>query len=205
MRSAETNRTGWDVGWVPTREGIAPYPFQNGIEVWLAERGDKEPGHSDFWRAEANGRFALIRGYQEDEISFPKPERTILLDYHIALWRVSEVLLYLENFARQMEVPESPATLRITWNGLEGRQLCRVAPFQDIFDRRGRQDSVSTECKISATSEIKPSLIRAVHSITRPLFESFDFFSVTESQVAAHIKELFDPNKEIPGFSDKPP
>jgi len=33
LRESETGRTGWDIGWVPTRSGIAPYPFQEGIEV----------------------------------------------------------------------------------------------------------------------------------------------------------------------------
>ena len=51
LRASKTNRTGWDVGWVPTRTEIAPYPYQGGIEVWLAEDGDKESGLSDFWRA----------------------------------------------------------------------------------------------------------------------------------------------------------
>jgi len=64
LRSSKTGRTGWDVGWVPTREGIAAYPFQDGIEVWLAEQGEKDPGHSDFWCAEKIGTFSLFRGFR---------------------------------------------------------------------------------------------------------------------------------------------
>ncbi len=50
LRKSKTGRTGWDIGWVPTRDEIAPYPFQDGIEVWLAETGGKG-ALSDFWRA----------------------------------------------------------------------------------------------------------------------------------------------------------
>ena len=70
LHASKTNRTGWDIGWVPTRQVSAPYPFKGGIEVWLAEDGGKGPAHSEFWRAEPIGRFSLFRGYQEDGKEF---------------------------------------------------------------------------------------------------------------------------------------
>lgn len=70
LRASETGRTGWDIGWVSAKSEIAPYPYKDGIEVWLAETGDKGPSYSDFWRAEPIGRFSLFRGYQEDDAEF---------------------------------------------------------------------------------------------------------------------------------------
>jgi hypothetical protein len=197
LRAAETNRTGWDIGWVPTRQGIAPYPYKEGIEVWLAEAGSKEPGHSDFWRAEPSGRFALFRGYQEDEKGFPTRTEGNALDFSLVLWRISELLLYIENFARQMEVPSSGATLKVTWTGLEGRILTYHKGFEFYEEHRCLQDCVTARYAVANASSIKRSLIQAVREITLPLFESFNFFSLSENQIKGHIKDLFDPDKEL--------
>src|SRR5207249_1944632 len=114
---------GWDVGWVPTREGIAPYPFQDGTEVWLAEDGGRGPGHSDFWRAEKIGTFALFRGYEEDENEFAKRYPQIQFDISLMLWRVAEVLLYLESFSSNLASGPVSANLHFHWTGLENRRL----------------------------------------------------------------------------------
>ena len=199
LRTSETGRTGWDIGWVPTRSGIAPYPYQEGIEVWLAEDGDKGPGHSDFWRAEPSGRFVLFRGYQEDDDDFRKRHKLSekIIDFSLVLWRVSEFLLYLESFSNQMSVADSKAVIKITWNGLENRRIGYHKGFDRIYDHNiCHQDAVGSTYEISSCDKIKRFLIRDVHSITVPLFESFNFFSLTEDDIRGHIKDLFDPEKE---------
>jgi len=200
LRASETRRTGWDIGWVPTRSGIAPYPYQGGIEVWLAEDGDKGPSHSDFWRAEPSGRFALFRGYQEDDPDFRErlnlKER--IIDFSLFLWRVSEFLLYIESFAKQMSIEDSVAVLKIAWTGLEARRIgYHKADFHPLYNNHiCRQDKVDSTHKISSCSNIKKNLIHDVHEITLPLFEAFDFFSLSEEQIRDHIARLFDPEKE---------
>jgi transcriptional regulator with XRE-family HTH domain len=199
LRAAETGRTGWDVCWVPTRGEIAAYPFRDGVEVWLADDGESDPAHSDFWRAETSGRLALFRGYQEDGPEFPKLTGKAVLDFNLVLWRVSEVLLYLENFARQIEVPGSGASLRLNWTGLGGRVLSNHRALRKVYEEHlCRQDSVSSQYEVLAAGAIKTSLIRAVHQITFPLFEAFGFFSLSEQQIQGQIKELFDAAKEAP-------
>lgn len=200
LRASETHRTGWDIGWVPTRSGIAPYPYQNGIEVWLAEDGDNGPGHSDFWRAEPSGRFVLFRGYQEDDPDFR--ERLGLedriIDFSLFLWRISELLLYLESFSKQMAVGKSRARLKIVWNGLENRRIgYHKADLDRIYENYVcRQDAVDSVYEIAECATVKRNLIHDVHQITLPLFEAFDFFSVTEDQIKSNIAKLFDPIKE---------
>lgn len=199
LRASETGRTGWDIGWVPTRAGIAPYPYQEGIEVWLAEDGDKGPGHSDFWRAEPSGRFALFRGYQEDETDFRErlnlQER--IIDFSLLLWRASEFLLYLGSFSKQMLVGDSKAILKITWRGLENRRIGYHKGFNKQYENYiCLQDMVSSTYEIAVCGDIKKNLIHDVHTITRPLFEAFAFFSITEEQIKTHIKKLFDPETE---------
>lgn len=200
LRASETHRTGWDIGWVPTRSGIAPYPYQGGIEVWLAEDGDKGPDHSDFWRAEPSGRFTLFRGYQEDDLEFRErlDLKDRIVDFSLFLWRISEFLLYIENFSKQMSVSESRARLKIRWKGLENRRIgYHKADFDRLYENYVcRQDTVESVYEIAECAVIKKNLIHDVHQITLPLFEAFDFFSVSEDQIKNNIARLFDPTKE---------
>jgi len=211
LRASETGRTGWDIGWVPTKTRIAPYPFRNGIEVWLAEDGDKGPGHSDFWRAEPAGRFSLFRGYQEDESDFtslfkqhsslqsrtPQSEKK-LLDFALVLWRVSEFLLYLENFAKNLEVSQASASVKLHWRGLRQRQLGYHKGFAEVYeDHISLTETIESSVTISECGRIKNNLVKDVHEITKPLFESFNFFALTEDQIKRHIRNLFNPDDEL--------
>lgn len=197
LAASQTNRTGWDVGWIPTREGIAAYPFQDGIEVWLAEDGGKGPGHSDFWRAERIGTFSLFRGYQEDEAEFVQRHPKIQLDYSLVLWRVSEFLLYLESFARNLGGGRLSANVRVRWTGLGNRGLGNhKSMFGPLQERICRQSSVESSFHVADASTVKKTLIADVRTITRPLLEVFDFFTLTEDQVKATVKGLFDADRE---------
>ena len=200
LRASPTHRTGWDIGWVPTRQGIAPYPYRGGIEVWLAEEGNKDPATSDFWRAEPSGRFSLFRGYQEDSPEYPRKSDRPITDFSLVLWRVTELLLYLESFCFNIEAKTPGALIKMTWNGLMDRRI-GTHEFQDfIFEKFEQhvchQESVSSKYEILACSAIKKELIAHVHKITKPLFEAYDFFSVTEEQIKDHIRRLFDAEKE---------
>lgn len=198
LKASKTGRTGWDIGWVPTRTGIAPYPYKNGIEVWLAEDGDKGPGYSDFWRAEPSGRFSLFRGYQEDDRDFTVKSERRLLDFSLVLWRVSEFFLYLDNFAKNLSLQYASASMKLNWRGLLDRQICYHKGFSRMYEYDiSTNEAVESSLKIPECGRIKNNLIKNVHEITKPLFESFNFFSLTEDQIKDHIKDLFDADKEL--------
>ena len=155
--------------------------------------------HSDFWRAEKIGTFSLFRGYQEDETDFAKRYPKIRLDRSLVLWRVSEFLLYLENFARNLGASPLAANIRIRWTGLENRRLGNhksMSEFDMSQEHVSRQQSVESALHIENTSLVKKTLIRDVQAVTRPLFEVFDFFSLNEEQVKALVQGLFDADKE---------
>jgi hypothetical protein len=196
LRGSKTGRTGWDIGWVPTREGIAPYPFKNGIEVWLAEDGGKGAGHSDFWRAELVGRFSLFRGYQEDESDFKKRFGDVDLDVSLVIWRIAEFLLYLERFAERLGVPPVQGVVKVHWTGLEGRRLGYHKAALPLDRHICRDSSIESRILINDTAKIKKTLVKDVHRITRPLFESFDFFELKADQVERYLNGLFDASTE---------
>lgn len=197
LRSSVTGLTGWNIGWVPTRSGITPYPFERGIEVWLAEKGGKDPGHSDFWRAETVGRFALFRGYQEDGQDFEAQYSHIGLDYSLVTWRVAEVLLYLEKFAKHLAINQIGANLSFSWNNLEGRRLGYhklVSPADQEYVCR--QSKVESSIRIPDTALIRENLYSSVHQVVNPLFEAFSFFHLSEDQVSELLSELVDDDRK---------
>lgn len=197
LRTAETGRTGWDVGWVPSQQEIRPYPFEDGIEVWLAENGRAAPAHSDFWRAEKIGTFALFRGYEEDEDDFKVRYPKVQFDFSLMLWRVAEVLLYLESFSKNLAIGKPAANLRIRWVGLQNRRLGNHNPrLRPVDEHICRQDTVVAALRVEDTSSIRETLIRDVQKITAPMFEAFDFFNVDELQVKSLLRGLFDADKE---------
>jgi len=112
--------TGWDIGLVPPEGELAPYPYEGGIEVWLARDKD-DARHSDFWRAEPTGRFSIFRGYQEDMGQYPKKAGQQVLDFTVTLWRVAELLIYIRNFSRQLRLENAVAMVGWTWNGAGGQ------------------------------------------------------------------------------------
>jgi transcriptional regulator with XRE-family HTH domain len=200
LKASKTGRTGWDIGWVPTRSEIAPYPFKSGIEVWLAEDGDKDSGHSDFWRAEPRGRFSLFRGFQEDGGDFIGKSERKLLDFSIVLWRVSEFLLYLENFSKKLNLGDVSATVKFHWHGLENRRLWNHNDMFSVIENETdicNQESIESLLNIGSCERIKNNLIDDVHKITLPLFESFNFFSIEKSKIKKLVKKLFDPDTEL--------
>lgn len=182
---------------MPTRGEIAAYPYQDGIEVWLAEEGGKGAGHSDFWRAERIGTFALFRGYQEDEPDFSRQHPQIQLDFSLVLWRVTEFLLYIERFAKNLAAGSVSANLQIRWTGLENRRLgYHKALFPVPQENICRQPFVESKLHVADTSMIRKMMIRDVKRITSPLFEAFGFFSVTDGQIKQLLIGLFDADKE---------
>jgi hypothetical protein len=96
-----------------------------------------------------------------------------------------------------MSVKGSKAILNITWKGLENRRIGYHKGFDKLYeDNICHQDIINSTYEISTCATIKKTLIHDVHEITVPLFEAFNFFSVSEEQIKDHIAKLFDPEKE---------
>ncbi|MEW6771698.1 MAG: RNA-binding domain-containing protein [Bacillota bacterium] len=189
---ARGHETGWPPWWVPTRKEIAPYPYEGTIECWLGEPG-KEAAYSDFWRASPQGLMFLLRGYREDSVKELVPGKAF--DLTLPIWRVGEVFLHAQRLSA--ELAGSPATIyfRFRWQGLSGRELVAWASGRDQRPgQMARQPGVISELSVSA-EDISPLLPELVLKLTKPLYEIFDFFSVSLPMVQEELSRMLGKEK----------
>ncbi|MFQ5902412.1 MAG: helix-turn-helix domain-containing protein [Candidatus Binatia bacterium] len=182
--------SGWPPWWVASRRGIAPYSYNGLIECWLAESRIANPAHSDFWRASPEGMMYLLRGYQEDSV----PERLdpgTIFDLAIPVWRMGECLLHAERLSIALGDSLASVIFRVTWEGLARRTLTAWAdPGRLLFnDRQSRQDRVASEIVVSV-DRISATLPEIVETLTRPLYEAFDFFTPPMSMVKEELLKM---------------
>jgi transcriptional regulator with XRE-family HTH domain len=199
---AAGSETGWPPWWVPTREGIEPYPHDEMIECWLAEPGATSPedplsaalyrkdaAHSDFWRASPNGRLFLARGYQEDGLQGREPG-TILDFTTIPIWRLAECLLHAQRFALEAGGPDASVAFLIRWEGLAGRTLVSLTD-RDVDSRLCRQDAVESYGLYAAAS-IRGRLAEIVQELASPLYAAFEFFDPAPRLYEDELKRMLE-------------
>ena len=190
LKKVRGHETGWPPWWVPNRPEIRPYPYNGIIECWLEKSYFGDAAHSDFWRASPQGMMFLLRGYQED--SHPdRLEPGTIFDLILPVWRVGECLLHAERLATALGDQSTSIIFRVTWEGLSGRTLTAWAnPRRILFDNpQSRQDSATSEIVVSADS-ISTNLSEIVSTLTRPLYELFDFFTPPSKMIQEELSKM---------------
>ncbi|MCH8911485.1 MAG: toll/interleukin-1 receptor domain-containing protein [Chloroflexi bacterium] len=196
LRETEGNETGWPVWWVPPREDFAPYPHEGRIECWLGEpQGIFTDGaHSDFWRADPQGKLFLIRGYQEDgprEATNQVPPGKFL-DLVLPVWQVGECVLHAARMASNLSGNSWRVVFRFDWSGLRGRTIQAWATRRILFeDRIAKQDHVTSNLLVTA-DQFNSSLTDIVQSIVAPLYEVFDFFDPPRTMIREELTQLVE-------------
>lgn len=140
MRLAQGHETGWPSWWVPTKDGITPYPLNGNVECSLIHENWNDPGYADFWLVSPRGMAFLWRGYQEDgSDKFPPGA---FLDLTIPIWRVGETLLHASRFVQALIGGPAMIFYRVQWSGLSGRALTSWAEPRRMLhiDRKAQQD-----------------------------------------------------------------
>lgn len=180
--------TGWAPFWVPTREEIRPYLYDNMIECWLG-KNNQDPAHADFWRVSPNGYLFLLRGYQEDSTKELRPAE--FFDLTLPVWHVSECLLHAGNFNAKVSGDDTDIRIAFGWNGLAGRELTSWANRNRMLfnGKRTRQDSFQKEIVVTSL-QIRDNLPEVVAEIANPLFELFDFFQMPAALPAEEISRM---------------
>lgn len=200
LRQSVVRHTGWPPFWYPTREGIAPYLFDDAVECSMArdpldQNHDLDAAHSDFWRIHPDGLAFLIRGYQEDSNeelipgSGPIPPGT-MFDVSRPVWRVGEVLLHAHSLAANLF--EGPTTIRLVvrFEGLAGRSLVSIGNRRHIWDQQvTHQDAITLMTHVDAQA-IDPNLPEIVHPLLLPLYALFNFFELPTRLVVDELARM---------------
>lgn len=192
LRRVVGNETGWPVGIFMEREDVRTRPHEGCVELWLAE-AMRDPTVSDYWKACPDGSFALFRGHQEDSTGWEgvkNPGKQ--LDFLTPIWRVGEVLLHGYRFADRFA--REGASMRVTmmWTGLEDRTLSSSQPtlYLTPHGRQSQQHRAVSSIEIEDTRSIDANLYDLVDELTRPLYETFDFFRVPRQTLVAELDEM---------------
>jgi hypothetical protein len=191
LREVKGHETGWPPWWVPTKQVITPYVFEETVECWLAEPGlSQDPSHSDFWRASPRGTMFLARGYEEDSRT-PQVKPGTELEFTLPVWRVGECLLHAERLGRRLAGEESSVEVQILWTGLKGRILSNWRParlsLEDTY--RCSSESIATSGSV-ALRDISTTLPEIVLKFTRPLYEAFNFFKMPMATIQAELSYM---------------
>jgi len=193
LKRVQGHESGWPPWWVPTRDGIRPYPYGGHVECWLGRDKPGDPGHADFWRASPLGRMYLLRGYREDG-SDQDVEPASVLWVTLPVLRVGECLLHAHRLGRDLAGDGARVVFRAAWEGLSGR-LLKNRQYRGPEAPRTQQDAVVSDIIVSA-ADIPSALPDIVERLTLPLYEAFNFERPPTEFFQKVLKEMWKPHGE---------
>ena len=178
LLDVQGRETGWPMWIVPSGrmpETIEAYDgmlecFLNDDEVFA------DAAHSDFWLAHPAGRAMLLRGHQDDSKAEGVRPAGKLLDLTIPIWRAGELARHAHRLAQRLGGEATPVHLRMTWTGLQGRQLSdwasegrMIGPFYTSMD----DEATGT---FTIESEAIPNTLPEIaEALVSPLYAAFDY------------------------------
>ena len=192
LEKVKGHETGWPAWLILHGENTSPYPYHGLIECWVKDGRVGGPAHSDFWRASPSGQMFLLRGYQEDEEPALAGK---IFDLILPVWRVGECLLHAERLAKELGISSAQIAFQFSWNGLDNRLLKSWANSNVNHRRmmwgdfRARQNSVTTNIKVQS-DQVSANLPQIVSSLTRELYETFDFFEPPPKMVEEELATM---------------
>ena len=197
IEKSVVRHTGWPMFVSMTRPEFAPREVDGVIECWVkplesgVDRGLADPAHCDFWRAAPNGRFLLMRGYQEDGQE-TVPAGTIF-DTTLPIWRLAEALLHATRVASHLRVDEGreiTVRFRALYTGLTGRMLRSLRGQSYLLDTLpAKSDEAMLETVLSV-SQIERALADVVYPLVVSLYERFGATHISPEFVSAEVERF---------------
>ena len=183
--------SGWPVFITLSRADVQPYPVGDLIECWL--RSAKEPVscYSDFWQASPTGRFFMLRGFKEDCVSAVAAGK--VLDQILPIWYFGECMLHAGSMAEKLGATNARISVRASWTGLKGRELCNLADPLCVFcppeNNMCRTDTIESAVQTSPEL-IATTLPEIMSQLLRPLYTAFGFFKMSPEMYEYQLKQL---------------
>jgi hypothetical protein len=180
LASAEV-RFSWPHWPVYTREELRPAPVDDTIECWLGRRENAQqstPDELDYWRVSPAGKAYSIRGLNEDSHSDLVQPGTGL-DISAPTRRLADGLTHAWNLAQQLGMQAGQIDFDLLWAGLANRRLVsNVNPNRLLWSvYRTRQPQYQRRFSVLAEN-LTERLPEIVDAALRPMYETFDFFSL---------------------------
>ena len=187
LHEVKGHETGWPV-WLIDRDRV--YPQDETIEGWYIGGSFDDPAHSDYWRASPDGTLFLLRGYDGDSQDDTEPGE--VMDFIVPIWQVGECLLHAKRLSREL-CDESPSVaVDIRWTGLDGRHLTSLYNRRGVFppiEHESGQDTVTVSNQFTL-AELEDNLPEVVETLTKPLYQSFDFFEASPKLIQKQLERL---------------
>jgi hypothetical protein len=180
LASAEV-RFSWPHWPVYTREELRPAPVDDTIECWLGRRKNAQestPDELDYWRVSPAGKAYSIRGLNED--SHPDlVQPGTGLDISAPTRRLADGLTHACNLAQQLGMQAGHIDFDLLWAGLANRRLVsNVNPNRRLLHvYRTQQPQYQRRFSVLAENLLE-RLPEIVDAALRPMYETFDFFSL---------------------------
>jgi hypothetical protein len=190
---AELRNTGWPIGLVIRREGLAPVPTPEGIEARLSHYGSGQI--DDFWSLTKDGNYYVSRLFEEDfehpsfASSLGHPERAIWFD--VRVWRIAEVILHSATLYRELNIaPNEPYLLAINHQGLVGREFYTSSASRVVFRGRICRSPSATWTKEVTQDYLISNLKSIVEEVANGVFVLFDYAHISQEVVNGIVDEF---------------
>ena len=165
-------------------------PMGNSIETLYADPSDRPHDlHAYYyWRVRNDGKFYLIRGYQEDAAN-----KSTEFIYNLPIWRIGQSLDYAANVCRLLG-EDLEVLYSACYTGLRGRKLTGGYPgsemWLDLRDYVCTSEEIALETKQFLPQDVEDNLVEILHDLLRPLYEQFSFYELRRDFVAKEVQEM---------------
>ncbi|MFC1929213.1 hypothetical protein ACFLXK_06460 [Chloroflexota bacterium] len=190
---AELRNTGWPIGLVIQKAGLAPIPMSDGIEARLEHHGTGQI--EDFWSFRKDGSYYVSRIFEEDfrqpsfTSSLGHPERSLWFD--VRIWRIAEVILHSATLYRELGIsPNESYILAVNHQGLEEREFYVSTPSRFVHRGRICKSSSTTWTREVTQDFVTSNLKSLVYEVANDLFVLFDFMQVSQHVVNEIVDEF---------------
>jgi hypothetical protein len=165
------------------------------LECWMGKDPDLDAVYSHFWRASTEGPLFLLRGYQEDCESDKVPPGTVLW-VETPICEAGEILLHSQRLAGALGDESASVAVHFVWEGLTDRNLAsrsrshpRLGKRLDQIKMVCHQPSASSQFTVSV-KDILTNLPEIVETITKPLYQCFNFYEPSGDFIRQEISKL---------------
>jgi hypothetical protein len=183
--------TGWPEWVIPQSNLVRPYALNGGLECFFAKDPEDlitDPPHADFWRAMPEGRFLLIRGYQED--ASVKVAAGTAFDLVLPVWRVGECFLHAQAMCGRLAIPDASVIVAARYSGLAGRELISLDRRRHVRSgKRAHQNEIDLALTVEVRS-IEDRLPEIVAEFLRPLYSLFDLFEAPPNLFTEELRRM---------------